>query len=355
MSEPLLSTRYVFLDTGAYERQRFRFDHAALKKLRELGRVGFLHILATETVDGEVRRHIADDLEHAMKAYGRFQSHAGILESQDGGELKALFRPLDTARLRECAWAVWDSFLCDAQVKIVSAGAVQPSELLELYFSEKAPFSAKKKSEFPDAISLLSLADWCNSNAAQLYVIGDDPDLEAWCSQRSEMRHIKTLSDFLDLYNRAEEKLSALARAIFEREEEWIISVVNDSFLECSFTYTENWDADVENVQITSIQVDDVDVVEVDESRFVLALDVEIGFRANVSGADYERGWWDNEEKRYMVLPTFDTKVTATERFDVSFEVKFDLATEEATEIKDVLFNDGNEIKVRDEHGWPYK
>jgi hypothetical protein len=226
---------------------------------------------------------------------------------------------------------------------------------LQLYFSQQAPFSGKKKSEFPDAISLLSLAHWCQVNSAQLYVVGDDPDLRAWCSEHAEMYHIEDLGGFLDLYNRAEEKLSELALAIFERDEEWIVSAVEETFLECTFTYAENWDADVENVRVTATQIDGVDVIEVDEHRFVLALDMLIQFRADVSGADYDRGWWDNEDKRYMVLPSFDIKVTASERFDVSFEVRYDIAKEAATEIVDVLFNDGKEIKVRDEYGWPYK
>lgn len=355
MSESLLLTRNVFLDTGAYEHQRFRFDHAAVKKLKELGRVGFLRILATDTVDGEVRQHICKNLDNAAVAFGRFLGHVGILESVPEENFQALLRPLDSAKMRESALAVWDSFLNEARVEKVGAASVHGPELLQLYFSQQAPFSTKKKSEFPDAISLLSLAHWCQVNSAQLYVVGDDPDLQAWCAEHSEMFHVKDLGGFLDLYNGAEEKLSELALAIFEREEQWIVSVIEETFLECTFTYAENWDADVENVQVTGTQVDNVDVIEVDEHRFVLALDMQIRFRADISGADYDRGWWDSEEKRYMMLPSFDIKVTASERFDVSFEVKYDIGKEEAIEIADVQFNDGKEIKVRDEHGWPYK
>jgi hypothetical protein len=258
MSESPLLTRNVFLDTGAYEHQRFRFDHAALKKLKDLGRVGFLRILATDTVDGEVRQHICKNIDNAAVSFGRFLSHVGILESVPEENFQMLFRSLDSAKMRESALAVWDSFLKEARVEKVSAAGVQGPELLRLYFSQQAPFSAKKQSEFPDAISLLSLAYWCQVNSAQVYLIGDDPDLRAWCSEHSEMHYIKDLSGLLDLYNRAEEELSALALAIFAREEQWIVSVIEDTFLECTFTYAENWDADVENVQVTGTQVDNI-------------------------------------------------------------------------------------------------
>lgn len=342
MAGSLLKTRNVFLDTGAYDHQKFRFDHAALRKLRELGRIGYLRILVTAAVDGEVRRHIGSNLENAALALRRFQSHAAILEIGPPEELQPLFRVPDVARMRESALAVWESFLNDAKVEKVDAATVNVPELLMLYFSQKAPFGEKKKSEFPDAISLLSLAHWCMTNTAQLYLIGDDPDLQAWCAERPDMFHAKSLSEFLNLYNRAEEKLTQLALEIFEREKEWILSTVEEAFVECTFTYAENWEADVENVKITAMEVDDVDVIEVDEHRVILALDTNIRFRARVSGPDYDRGWSGHFEGSY------------SERLNVSLEIKYDLAKEEATEILDVLFNDGKDIKVRDPHGLDY-
>ena len=157
MSGSLLETRNVFLDTGAYDHQKLRFDHAALKKLRQLGRSGFLRILLTDAVDGEVRAHICRTIENATAAFGRFQGHAGILESAPSGEFKGLFDPLNVVKMRDAGLAVWDSFLEDAKVERVSAATVDGAELLKLYFSELTPFSSRKKSEFPDAISLLSL------------------------------------------------------------------------------------------------------------------------------------------------------------------------------------------------------
>jgi len=355
MSESLLLTRNVFLDTCAYDNQKLRFDHAALKKLKELGKMGSISILVTDTVDGEVRRHIRENLINASSALGRFQSHAGVLAADPPKEIKALFSPIDPSTLIESGLTVWDTFIVEAKVERLSAACVQGSELLEMYFSQRAPFSEKKKSEFPDAISLVSLAQWCQSKATQLYLVGDDPDLEAWCAERPGMYHIKSLKDFLDLYNRAEEKLTELVLAIFEREQKWIVSVIEESFTDCAFIYAENWEAEVENVETISIRIDDVDVIEVDERRFILTLDMKIDFRADVSGPDYDRGLWDSEDKRYASLPSFHTNVVSTESYEVSFEVLYDIENEEATEIRDVLFDDGKEIKVHGEGGWPYK
>jgi hypothetical protein len=356
MSEPLLKTRHVFVDTEAYEHQKFRFDHPALKKLRDLGSAGFLRILTTDVVDGEVRQHIRRTVANAVVALDRFHNHAGVLQANSSDECRSLFKQIEESHLAELGIAVWEGFLEDAKVEIVRASTVHALDLLNLYFAQLPPFSERKKAEFPDAISVLSLDQWRRDKEEQeIYLIGDDPDIKAWCNAHAGMHHIKSLNEFLDLYNRAEDKLAQLALDIFEKEKEWIDSVVDESFLECAFVFGGNWEAEVENVEVTSSSVDDVNVIEVDEHRFVLAINKAISFSADVSGPDYDRGSWDSEDKRYMHLPTFHSKVTSADTYDVSFEIEYDIANESATRIKDVMFNDGKEIRVRDEFGWPYK
>lgn len=355
MSEPLLKTRNVFVDTEAYVHQKFRFDHPALTKLRTLGNAGFLHVLATESVVGEVRRKMGEQLNGAFQALGRFQKDAGMLEATPSEDLRPLFKRIEQPALLKLGTEAWEKFLSDTKVEVATASNVQATDLLQMYFARKPPFSAAKKAEFPDAISLLSLEQWHQSTGSQLYMVSGDPDLKAWCADKAGMHHIESLKEFLDLYNRAEEKLTQLALAIFEREEEWIVSAVEESFGECNFVYADNWEADVENISITSTRVDDVDLIEVDEHRFILALEMEIQFHADVSGPDYDHGWWDSEDKKYIHLPSFHTEVESTDTYDVSFEVIYDITNEKATEIKDVMFDDGTQITVRDDHGPPYK
>ncbi len=62
MSDPKLLTRNVFLDTEAFTRQRLRFDHQTLKRLKELGESGKLHLYISEVVIEEVRKKIVEDV-----------------------------------------------------------------------------------------------------------------------------------------------------------------------------------------------------------------------------------------------------------------------------------------------------
>jgi len=307
-------------------------------------------------VDGEVRQRIRRTVANACVALERFHNHAGVLQSNSSEECRSLFKQIEESQWIEFGIAVWENFLRDAKVEIVSASSVHTPDLLNLYFARRPPFSDKKKSEFPDAISVLSLYQWReDKEEQQIYLIGDDPDIKAWCDAHAGMHYIKSLNEFLDLYNRAEDKLTLLALEIFEKEQEWIESVLQESFLECAFVFGRNWEAEVENIEITSTRIDGVNVIEVDERRFVLAINMAISFTAEVSGPDYDSGWWDSEDKRYMHLPTFHSKITSADTYEVSFEIEYNIANENATEIKDVMFNDGKEIRVLDEFGWPFK
>ncbi|MGH1399522.1 MAG: PIN domain-containing protein, partial [Alphaproteobacteria bacterium] len=68
--------------------------------------------------------------------------------------------------------------------------------VLNDYFDMKPPFSSKKQSEFPDAIVLSSLENWCKS-WRKLYIVSGDPDFENFCSNSKNLIHINSLPDFI--------------------------------------------------------------------------------------------------------------------------------------------------------------
>jgi hypothetical protein len=117
-------------------------------------------------VDQEVRGKIAERPNQAQQALARFQKRAGFLEAANCAALAGFFTNADPANLLKEGVEVWERFLREAKVEIVSAADVSGSELLRLYFAKEAPFSATKKDEFPDAITVLALEQWCRTRSA---------------------------------------------------------------------------------------------------------------------------------------------------------------------------------------------
>jgi PIN domain len=352
----MLKTRTVFLDTQAFCQQHLRFDHGAIKRLRELCKSRMLNLVVTEVVDGEVRAKLKERVEEAFRSLQKYQKDFAHLAVSPSEAVKHTLSPLTSEELLAQDIALWDAFLIETNATVISASHVSGSSLLSLYFQGIAPFSSgRKKSEFPDAISLLTLESWNTTTGMPLYVVSGDRGLETWCEGKEQFLHIKGVADFLDLYNQSEEKLTSLAHEMFSSQQEWMLEIVGDAFVASGFIYDGNWEADVENVSVEKIDVLDTNVIEVDEQRAVVTVEVSITFGATIDGPDYDSGIWDSEDKRYMYVPQFRVEKTFTDHFSVSMECFYSIESKSIEQIGDVIIDDGKDIRIHEDDGYPYK
>ena len=93
-------------------------------------------------------------------------------------------------------------FFRDCSVEEIALPKDALSNTLDLYFRKRPPFgNAKKKSEFPDAFVLEALKSKAGVNGESVYVISEDPDLEAACKESPHLEHLPSVAHFLDLWN----------------------------------------------------------------------------------------------------------------------------------------------------------
>lgn len=88
-------------------------------------------------------------------------------------------------------------------ILVVDAGDfVQVEDLSALYFGSEAPFSSegKKKSEFPDAIALLTLQGWANFNGTHVLAVSNDADWKRFCDGSSEVHLVQDLGAALSAF-----------------------------------------------------------------------------------------------------------------------------------------------------------
>ena len=251
----MLKSQNVFVDTQAFYQHKFRFDHPTLKRLLEICASGKMQLVLTETVVGEVIAQLKEQLADAGKSLGQFHKLIGPLEGNLPEKYQGLLAKPSEGEFIELGVKAWETYRSNAKSILAPASDVNSSELLGLYFGAKPPFGrGRKKNEFPDAISVLSLATWLTKNKTNIYVVSQDTDLENWCVQTPEAIHIKSLAEFIDAYNRAEEKLAELTHKLFTKEEAWFLDAIKTHFLDSGFQYSENWEADVENIEVQDIQ-----------------------------------------------------------------------------------------------------
>ena len=154
----MLETRKVFIDTQAFVQAGLHFDGLAFKLFRKYCEANELIHISTTVVEREVKSKIQESVKDALGSIQMFQRKARLLASFNDDQIKSLFEKIDEEDIYEKSRDVFEEFMEGCSSVIVEANLVNVEELLTMYFEEKPPFgNGRKKSEFPDAISLLSL------------------------------------------------------------------------------------------------------------------------------------------------------------------------------------------------------
>lgn len=226
----------VFIDTSIFVAEGYvkgrsivtLFDAAHDEKIR---------ILLPDVTDFEIQRHVHDDV---AKNHGR--NHVKELR-------RSFIYAVDECMAHIDALAEIDEETIEAKVKeklnaqlsgkgvlrLTLSEVFDVRKVMEKYYSSTAPFSSKKKSEFPDAFALQMLEDWCADNAETCIILSHDPDLKSYSSPFLEY---KELSDFVaSLEEKYEEIVSseklmavfAASRYIIEKHlTDWVRDAYDD-------------------------------------------------------------------------------------------------------------------------------
>jgi hypothetical protein len=197
----LLKGKRVFVDTQVFRQARFAVSTPSFAKLCELCEARKLNLLTTEITRREIDANIFEVASEIQKA---LRKAADIITSL--GQPEILIFGIPANKLTEddlvkvLAKQVND-FFEKSQVEQVELPRNTLAKVIDLFFKKQPPFSAKKKSEFPDAFVLEALKSKAGINDEIVYVVSDDPDFANACNQPSHLECIETLPHFLDRYN----------------------------------------------------------------------------------------------------------------------------------------------------------
>jgi PIN domain-containing protein len=349
-----LKSRYVFVDTQAFVRHGIQLERASLKRLKELASLGMINLVLTDVVIREVESKIEEKINNSKSLMNKFLKESEVIGGKISGLVSTINEELADDHFENHGKAIWREYISQSRATVIPSDLASTSELLSHYFKGNPPFSSKKKSEFPDAISLLSLKSWADKKEDGIYVVSGDGDVENWCKSESKYYYLKSLNDFIDLYNKTEEKLTYLAHEIFKKEQDWLLSVIEDEFKECEFSFRPDDGAYVDNISVKDIEFHELNVIEVDDERALLNLGVKIDFSANVSGEDYSSATWDSVDKEYIHIPSYSGIMEEDEYFEVTVEVYMNTTEKVFDHPEIILFDDSRTIEFGYDD-WPYK
>nr|WP_175800779.1 PIN domain-containing protein [Burkholderia anthina] len=194
--------RAISVDTCIFDASGLRLEHGQLKQLESLAASGFRLVFSEMTLK-ELRKHLAKKTEEARSALQK-----GLAESVNYWALPEERRHqlyeeiVGNADFKGKAETRLTAFLerCKAE-RIGVRENLDVDKLISSYFEPKAPFESTKdkKSEFPDAIVLLSLESWATREQTSILFVTKDQGCQTYCGTAERLAAIDDLGNALTL------------------------------------------------------------------------------------------------------------------------------------------------------------
>jgi hypothetical protein len=315
-----LRTRFVFVDTQGFRKARCDWSGRSLSKLIELAQQGHLCLLVTDVTVGEVKSQLREMLAEANTMLAK---HKGLL--QQLGASVAIDRVSDQGAALGTLEGAFDQFLQHTRAIVIPL-IPDLRGVLDDYFAQRAPFSTKKKSEFPDAISIASIRLWCAQNRATAYIVSEDPDLRECCSESGPLFHADSITKIISQATVSRELHAALEKALngseylrdnlAEKIKEADVAIERSPFRDWELTA-----AEIDDVH-QPVRIISVNVLDQDELRFTCELEIEADLAVSVYAELPSRYGMDYEPPRHRSMHG-----TKAAYFSSEVVVRFDRST----------------------------
>lgn len=201
------------VDTCIYERDGYRLEGGRLKHLEQF-REFPTTFLMPDVVRREVLAHMVTKTATARDALRKALADVGDHWRADEAERSSvLTKLLGTASPETMAEARLASFLelCGATL-VVADETVGVGALMNRYFASDSPFevSGSKKSEFPDAVALMSLEEWSRRNEKPVLVVSADRGWQTFADGSERLCCVESLEQALEMFQRRDIMRAAL-------------------------------------------------------------------------------------------------------------------------------------------------
>lgn len=341
------------IDTCIFTDAGYRLEGGIFKTLEQFKGNAFSLVFSEVTIS-EVHRHMAkkaDDDKTALISTLRSFGKSWLLPQDE--QLRTTAALLAERTGRSIATERIKNFAQRCGISIVRASkALDVDALLKSYFHTKALFegSADKKSEFPDAIALLSLQGWALQNNTSVLFVTKDKGCQAFCAESDFLVAIDELDDALALIQERQKvltlELCKKAEALFADEDDGdLLEELRDAV--DSQIWDVSWIPEAESADYYEPEMQSVDVlnaefvwsgespkfraVEYNGTELVAQATVSIEFDATCNFAFSTKDGVDKD-----MVPIGDAMVTKRSRATVEVLLSFDIGERDSLSLSSI-------------------
>ena len=343
----------VFLDTEVFLEANFAYASPRLTSVRGLAGSDRIHVFLTTLTVREIKANIREAIQRAANT-----RLPPILRNSSSSRVKVLFEPLDAAEIETELFSQLDEFIKDARVTVLPIEGEVLGPVLDDYFDRLPPFGlGKNKAEFPDALVLETLKEWCRVEDRGMAVVTRDEGVRAACSDAGPLFHFEDLPRYLNAVASENDVLSTFIREMIVRQDREVFEKARIAFPYLGF-YLSDQDGDVENVELTDIDYDgDIAIISLTAEQAIIEMPATLKYTADVSYSVPGTGSFDAEDRVLLYQDTAAATVTRGAHRSVAAEVTFADLDPESFEVHSVWFEGSQDISVTSDfdEGWPYK
>ncbi|MBX9346615.1 PIN domain-containing protein, partial [Chromobacterium vaccinii] len=195
----------LLIDASTYIGNALRLEKGLLGKLTQFKRSPIIFLIP-DVIKNEVKKHLEMKIKAARAALEKSLNEAGDHLFFDGSALNDAKKSLiDSQEIEELADSRLENFIVNTGAMLLECGKyVSVSSLLGQYFSNLPPFaeSGSKKCEFPDAIVLMAIEKWADSENKCVLAVSNDGDWKRYCETSSKIDCENNLGVALDKFNK---------------------------------------------------------------------------------------------------------------------------------------------------------
>lgn len=355
----------VFIDTSVYEEGQF-VASGILKTLINEASDGRIRILLPEITEREVLRHIRkrvseDKTRLVEKLLQSVLKEIPSVKSKIE-ELRKLVKDAEP----EIEKRFLDNVTKSRTVRIPLQQDIDLQSILDSYFERRAPFSEKKKSEFPDAFVLKSLELWCKERNTTCFVLSKDGDMRDY---KSEFLIFRDDKEYVNELIRRKEEEEALNKLLYQaklsitmdgqiknRIYKWVYDQLDNDILYGAALQIE----EINDYSIDpgiDIDFEDFEIIGQYEEVYVVRANALVTANISVSHPDYDTGYYDGEDKQwYFFDDDVVSKLECTLEFPVDFEIDLNCEFPEIDSINQGKLLSQSELinSIDDGSSWEY-
>jgi hypothetical protein len=236
----------------------------------------------------------------------------------------------------------WEDFINNFTLIRLPIEDVNLHEVMDWYDAQRAPFSMRKQKEFPDAFALSSIVAFAKRERVSIAVMSTDQDFASASSRFSELVYFPSLPAFTEALLSSDKRVG-LVKAVLDRDSTFLKTAIGKEFQDLPFRPADEPEGEVEDVQISEIQLDDVRVVAIGDKECTVSFEASVDFSAHVQFDDSSTAVVDSSEGIFMPLHRFSG--TVAEKTETTGVAKMKM-NEDWSDVDDITFLHLDETEI---------